>query len=234
MRKLRKYSIPIMIGIFLLVLAACGGDDDANGGDSDTPTQAPTSSASTGESFTFQYVCVNRTLDPCKLIQEFITAVETRTNGQVEIQLSSYPELGISGFDMIRLIEDGSVGFGEIYSGFVGGEFPIFNVGNLWGLFDSADNYFEAVDVITDDMFRIVQEKTNGGVTVAYNFYPSNFFFTKDPLRSLDDFTGMKTRSHSNVLSDLVGELGADPQTMAFAQVYTALERGVLDGGVPP
>ena len=37
------------------------------------------------------------------------------------------------------------------------------------------------------------------------------------------------------MLSDLIGEnggLGANPQTMAFADVYPALERGVLDGAV--
>ena len=42
----------------------------------------------------------------------------------------------------------------------------------------------------------------------------------------------MKTRVHSPVLGDLISALGADPQTMAFAEVYTALERGILEAGV--
>ena len=33
-------------------------------------------------------------------------------------------------------------------------------------------------------------------------------------------------------LGDLISALGADDQTMAFAEVYTALERGILDAGV--
>lgn len=68
MRKFRKFTVPVLIGIFLLILAACGGDDEANGG-TDTPTATTASSASTDASFTFQYVCVNRTLDTCKLVQ---------------------------------------------------------------------------------------------------------------------------------------------------------------------
>lgn len=48
----------------------------------------------------------------------------------------------------------------------------------------------------------------------------------------MEDFSDVKTRSHSTVPSDLIATLGADPQTMAFADVYPALERGVLDGGV--
>ncbi|MDA0263847.1 MAG: TRAP transporter substrate-binding protein DctP [Chloroflexi bacterium] len=228
MRNLRKFTFPVLVGILLLILAACGGGGD-NGGSTPSGSSGGGSVADIDQTFTFQYVCVNRTLLPCQLVQQFIDAVDERTDGKVEIQISSYPELGISGFDMIRLLEDGSVGLGEIYSGFVGGEYPVFDVGNLWGLFTSTEQYYEAVDALNDDMKRVVTEKTQGGKVVAFNFYPSNFFFTKQPL---EDFEGVRTRSHSNVLSDLVNELGGDAQTMAFAEVYTALERGILDGAV--
>ena len=241
MRKLQKFSFPVLIGIFLLILAACGGDDDngdatdSGGSGSTTPaTAAPSSSGTTGESFEFQYVCVNRTLLPCQVVQEFMDTVRTRTDGQIDIQLSSYPELGISGFDMIRLLEDGTIGLGEIYSGFVGGEFPVFEAANLWGVYDSVDQWFEASEALDEDILSLVKRETDGGQIVGFNYYSSNYFFTKDPLTTLDDFEGVKTRTHSNVLSDLIGPdgLGANPQTMAFADVYPALERGVLDGAV--
>ncbi|MCH2500919.1 MAG: hypothetical protein MK118_11740, partial [Dehalococcoidia bacterium] len=102
MRKLQKFTLPALIGIFLLILAACGGDDESDTTSAPAATSAPVAVATTGASFEFQYVCVNRTLLPCQVIQEFIDSVEERTDGQIEIQISSYPELGISGFDMIR------------------------------------------------------------------------------------------------------------------------------------
>ena len=169
------------------------------------------------------------------MVQEFLDAVRDRTDGQVDIQLSSYPELGISGFDMIRLLEDGTIGFGEIYSGFVGGEFPVFEAANLWGAYESVEQWFEASEALEDDIRTLVTRETGGGEIVGFNYYSSNYFFTKGPLNTLADFKGVKTRTHSNVLSDLIGEnggLGANPQTMAFADVYPALERGVLDGAV--
>ena len=239
MKKLQKFSVPILIGIFLLILAGCGGDADngskTDSGSSSSATAATSSGGTTGESFEFQYVCVNRTLLPCQVIQEFLDTVRTRTDGQVDIQLSSYPELGISGFDMIRLLEDGTIGFGEIYSGFVGGEFPVFEAANLWGAYESVDQWFEASEALEDDIKTLVTRETGGGKIVGFNYYSSNYFFTKGPLNTLSDFKGVKTRTHSNVLSDLIGEnggLGANPQTMAFADVYPALERGVLDGAV--
>ncbi|MCS5669679.1 MAG: TRAP transporter substrate-binding protein DctP [Dehalococcoidia bacterium] len=239
MKKLQKFAVPILIGMFLLILAACGGDADngskTDSGSSTSATAATSSGGTTGESFEFQYVCVNRTLLPCQVIQEFLDTVRTRTDGQVDIQLSSYPELGISGFDMIRLLEDGTIGFGEIYSGFVGGEFPVFEAANLWGAYESVDQWFEASEALEDDIKTLVTRETGGGKIVGFNYYSSNYFFTKGPLNTLSDFKGVKTRTHSNVLSDLIGEnggLGANPQTMAFADVYPALERGVLDGAV--
>jgi len=244
MRKLQKFTLPALIGVFLLILAACGGNDESDTTSAPAATSAPVAAATsapaastggtTGESFEFQYVCVNRTLLPCQVVQEYLDTVNTRTDGQIEIQLSSYPELGISGFDMIRLLQDGTIGLGEIYSGFVGGEFPVFEAANLWGVYNSVDEWFEASEALQEDIKTLVSRETGGGQIVGFNYYSSNYFFTKNPLNTLDDFSGVKTRTHSNVLSDLIGPdgLGANPQTMAFADVYPALERGVLDGAV--
>ncbi len=186
---------------------------------------------SEGYDIQLQYICVNRTLRPCQLVTEFIAGVSERTNGQITVNLSSYPELGISGFDMIRLIDDGTVEFGEIYSGFVAGDFPIFNITNIWGLADSPEQYLEMVEAVREDLYRIVTRES-GGQVVFRNFYPSQYFYSKRPLHTIEDYAGMKTRVHSPVLGDLISALGADDQTMAFAEVYTALERGILDAGV--
>ena len=130
-------------------------------------------------------MCVNRILLPCQVVQEFLGSVRARTDGQVDIQLSSYPELGISGFDMIRLLEDGTIGFGEIYSGFVGGEFPVFEAANLWGAYESVDQWFEASEALEDDIRALVTRETGGGKIVGFNYYSSNYFSTKGPLNTL-------------------------------------------------
>ena len=56
MRKLQKFTIPVLIGIFLLILVACGGDDDSsttsNGsGSTTTAATAVPSTGTTGELF---------------------------------------------------------------------------------------------------------------------------------------------------------------------------------------
>ena len=58
------------------------------------------------------------------------------------------------------------------------------------------------------------------------------FVFSSKRLESPEDFVGLKIRSHSAELSDWIDHMGAAAQFMAFAEVYTALERGILDASV--
>lgn len=67
---------------------------------------------------------------------------------------------------------------------------------------------------------------------LGYQFYPSDYYFSKKPLNTPEDMRGLKTRSSGPVLKDLLDGMGADAQFMAFSEVYTALERGILDAAV--
>ena len=195
---------------------------------------------SQGEDIDIQLICINRTGNPCTLIYSteethgidgFIERVRDRTEGQVDFQISSFPELGLAGPDSLRLIEDRTMELAEIYSGYIGGDLPIIDMANLWGLYPDPETNFAVIDATREDIHSIIENQSNG-IVIMENYYESNYYFSSRPLNSLEDFQGLKTRSHSTVLSDLLGGMGADPQFMAFADVYTGLERGVLDAAV--
>ena len=231
MIKLRKFTFPILIGIFLLVLAACGGDDD-----SATTSSSSGSSelVSEGLSFKFQYACINRTLDPCELLAAaggMVERISERTNGQVEIEISSFPELGLAGPDTLRLVEDGTLGMVEIYSGYIGGDLPIVDVANLWGVIPDIATNWKTIEAVQGPIHAIIEERSNG-IVLAESYYGNNYYYTSKPIRSPSDLEGLKVRSHSTVLGDLISGMGGDPQFVAFSEVYTALERGILDGAV--
>jgi len=217
MTKLRKFTFPILIGILLLVLAGCGGDK-----------------ISEGHSFKFQYACINRTLDPCELLAApggMVERVFERTNGQVEIEISSFPELGLAGPDTLRLVEDGTLGMVEIYSGYIGGDLPIVDVANLWGVISDIDTNFKTIEAVQGPIHKIIEERSNG-IVLGESYYGNNYYYANKPLRSPADLEGLKIRSHSTVLGDLISGMGAEPQFVAFSEVYTALERGILDAAV--
>ena len=196
------------------------------------PTQTPVPAPEVQEALTLQVVCINRTLRPCELIQSFYAPrVAERTNGEVTIEISSYPELGLGGPDTIRLVNDQTLEFAEIYSGYVGGDLPIIDVGNLWGLSPSNDAHLALTDAIEDDMIRILRDAT-GGEPIFRAYYPNQYVFSREPLPDLGSYKDKNIRQHSTILGDLLAGLDAAGQFVAFADVYTALERGVLDAGI--
>ena len=62
-----------------------------------------------------------------------------------------------------------------------------------------------------------------GGFVLNHNWFSGNdlYFFSKEPLATLEDFTGLKTRSHSAALSDWIEGIGGDAQFLAFAEART-------------
>ena len=241
------------IALLMVVVAACGGGEPAapapaasgnSGGGAAAPeptamaaeptaAMAPETQLETqGESFEFQMTCINRTVAPCELLTNFfIPAVAERTNGQVQMTVSSYPELGIAGPDTLRLVGDNTLELSIIYSGYVGGDLPLLDIGNLWGLSPSEEAHLALADAIDEDLIAVIKE-TTGGQPILRQYYPNQFIFSRDPLRTVADFEGKKIRQHSTILGDLLAGLGAEGQFLAFAEVYTALERGVMDAGV--
>lgn len=113
----------------------------------------------------------------------------------------------------------------------MGGDLPLLDIGNLWGLSPSEEAHLALADAIDDDLVDVIRE-TTGGEPILRQYYPNQFIFSRDPLRTVADFEGKKIRQHSTILGDLLAGLGAEGQFVAFADVYIALERGVMDAGV--
>ena len=187
-----------------------------------------------GDPITIQHACINRALLPCVALHEFFAPnLLERTNGKVEFITSSFPELGLAGPDTLSLVTDGTLDSATIYGGYVGGEMPPIEIQNLWGIYNSREQEFEATQAVIKDIEELVLAET-GGVIMNHNWYSGNdqFFFCREKIETLDDFEGKKTRSHSAALSDWINGMGASAQFLAFAEVYTAIERGILDCGV--
>ena len=195
----------------------------------------PTGLTSTGESIEVQHACINRSLLPCRLIELYWAPnLEARTNGQLKLVVSSFSELRLAGPDTLQLVSDGTLSMADIYHGYVAGDLPAFEVQSLWGIYPDWETLYLSLTDMHPRLEAMVAEATGGGIIVNHNWYSGDdqFLFTKDPLRTLADFEGLKTRSHSQALSDWISGMGGEAQLMAFAEVYTALERGIIDAGV--
>jgi TRAP-type C4-dicarboxylate transport system substrate-binding protein len=214
-----------------MILAACGG------GESTAPEKAaeakPAAKAAAAKDATvykIQHAHLGRTSATWHAMVEFAKRVSDRTEGQVEFELTGFPELGIDGPDTMRLLKDGTLDNVEIYAGYVGGDWPMIEMSELVALYPDKETKLKVFEAIREEEIRIIREQFNGQV-IAYTFYDDQLLFSKKPLRTLEDFKGMKIRVHSTSLADLANNLGAEAQFIPFAEVYAALDRGVVDAG---
>ena len=64
-----------------------------------------------------------------------------------------------------------------------------------------------------------------------YDSGSRNFYTTEKPIRSVADLEGLRIRTQeSQVVLDMMEALGADPVPLPFAEVYSSLQTGVIDG----
>ena len=195
----------------------------------------PTPLSSTGESIVIQHACINRSLLSCRLIELYWAPnLEARSNGQLKLEVSSFPELGLAGPDTLQHVSDGTLSMADIHPGYVAGELPAFEMQSLWGIYPDWVTAYLSLTDMHPQLEAMVAEATGGGIIVNHNWYSGDdqYLFSKKALRTLADFEGLKTRSHSAALSDWIRGMGAEARFVAFSEVYTALERGILDAGV--
>ena len=195
----------------------------------------PTQLAERDEVFTIQHACLNRALSFCKVIETFyFPNVAERTNGQVDFVMSSFPELGLGGPDIPNLLAAGTLDAGSVVGPYVAGQVPALEIQYLFGLFTERQQQYFTTAAIAPEVEALLEESTGGGKLVIKEWASGNdfFFFSKKPLLTPEDFEGVKTRAFGTSISDWIIGMGADAQFVAFAEVYTALERGILGAGV--
>ena len=178
--------------------------------------------------YRFQYVCLHRSLPPCIAAETFVERVSERTDGRVQIEISSYAELNLDRTITLELARDGTVEFAEV----TGKNFDILYMDNFFGLYDDFETQAKVTEAIRGDIERIIEERT-GTEVLAYQYYPSNYYFAKKPILTVEDIKDLKIRSPSPVLQDLLDGMGtAPPPNITLTKVYDRLESGVLDAAI--
>lgn len=62
-----------------------------------------------------------------------------------------------------------------------------------------------------------------------------NFFTTEEPITKIEDVKGLKIRvQNSALMLDTISALGANPTPIDYAELYTSLQTGVVDGAENP
>lgn len=152
------------------------------------------------------------------------------SGGQIAVQLASHSERNLGGAEIVRLVRSGQVDIGAGTLSTLSGDVPLLDGVDLSGL--SPD--IGMARKIAEAMLPIANkelERFNTKLVVLYPF-PAQVLFCRQPFTALTDLKGRKVRTFGNSLVDLVQAIGGQPVSVGFPEVYSALERGVVDCAV--
>jgi tripartite ATP-independent transporter DctP family solute receptor len=152
-------------------------------------------------------------------------------DGQIEIQFFPDNQLGQE-IDVINSVKLGVIDLMVSGSSISANLVPLVGTFDLGYLFDSFAQQTKAFDA---GAAKPVEAALLKGANIriiawAYNF-GSRSVLAKKPVKTVDDLAGLKIRTLPNpVITECLRLMGAAATPLAFGEIYTALQAGVLDG----
>lgn len=165
---------------------------------------------------------------------KFKELADKYTNGRVKVEVYPNSQLYKDGEEM-GAIQLGSVHMlAPSFSKFGPLGVPQFAVYDLPYMFPDKASLYRVMDgEVGKSLLKMLE--TKGIVGLAYWDNGFKQFSANKPLKKVDDFKGLKLRIQSSkVLEAQMKTLGAMPQSMAFSEVYTALQQKTVDGTENP
>jgi tripartite ATP-independent transporter DctP family solute receptor len=166
----------------------------------------------------------------------FKSEVEANSNGQIKVEIFPSGVLGKEAETMVQ-VKSGVVQSFISSSGGMAQFYPLIDVTNMPFAFSSYNVGYKVYDGEFGQELAADIEKKAGFKVLGFG--ESGGFFaitnTKKPIKSPADMKGIKLRTMALPLHQaIVKALGASPTTVAWAEVYTSLQTGVVDGQMNP
>ena len=158
-------------------------------------------------------------------VKQFVEDVKKASGGQIDINVHSNGSL-IKHPDMLRAVSTGQVPIAEFLLGQFGNEEAVFNADNVPFLAAGYDNAWKLYQA----QKAVLQKKLEGrNLVLLYSVaWPGQGLYTKNPLKSIDDFKGTKFRTYSAYTARLAELLGASPAVIQVPEVPQAFATGTI------
>ena len=164
--------------------------------------------------------------------EAFKEILERDTGGRVEVQIFENAELGTEE-EASLMVKLGALAGSAASAG--GGLAPFAPEAELFNfpfIFRDLDHFYGVLDGATGERITAAIEERLDAIVLGYWFSGvRNVWNSKHPVRTPDDFRGLKIRVMSSpVLVETFNTLGAQATPMSFGELYSGLEQGVVDG----
>ncbi len=156
--------------------------------------------------------------------------LKEKSGGKVILQVYPGEQLG-SEREMIEQLQLGSLDMAKVSTSPLESFVPIVGVFSVPYLFRDSDHLWMVLEGSVGERIKNAGEKV-GLKGLCYYDAGSRSFYTKSkPILAPADLAGMKIRvQESKTSMQMIQALGASPTPIAWGELYTSLQQGVIDG----
>ena len=227
---MRKRWFIVLAVLMVFSLAACGGATEQPDGEQANEGNA-NGAQETGEVITLKLGHQTpESTNYHQLAVKFKELVEEKSNGRLKIEIYPNRQLGLDR-ELLEAMQFGNLDLGVISSPPISGFAAEFMVLDLPFLFEDWDHVEK---FIGSDVYRDILATTEKAGLKTFELMARGFRHatTNDkPILKPEDFKGLDFRViESPMYISAYEALGANVKAMNWADTYTALEQGALDG----
>lgn len=171
------------------------------------------------------------TSHPVHLAMEYMAKdLRERSNNIMQITIYPNQQLG-SERQTLELLQIGSVGMTKVSAAVLENFAPNVKVVSLPYIFLNKQHAHKVMD---SDIGRELLTEGRAFWLRGLVFYDAgsrSYYTTKRPVNTPDDLIGMKIRVQPSITAmNMVKSMGGSPTPIAWGELYTALQQGVVDG----
>jgi len=164
----------------------------------------------------------------------FAERVKAKTNGRIEIQVAHSAQLGDDAA-MITALRSGTLDISANSQGAIANVVPEYAAIGLPFLFSDVQKAWQLLD---GPVGEELTKRTAAKGMVVLGYWDNGIRHvtnSKRPIKAPADLKGLKIRTPPDGMTvDIMQTLGADTQQIKFAELYVALQQGVVDGQENP
>ena len=165
---------------------------------------------------------------------KFADVLKAKTGGRIEVQVAPSAQLGDDAA-MLTALRTGALDMSANSQGAVANAVPEYAAFGMPFLFA---NLSQAWKVLDGPLGKELAERSAEKGMVVLGYWDNgvrHMSNSKKPLLKPEDLKGMKMRTPPDAVTvDIMQALGAEAQQIKFAELYVALQQGVVDGQENP
>lgn len=165
---------------------------------------------------------------------KFAEVAKAQSSGRIEVSVAPSAQLGDDAA-MVTALRTGALDLSANSQGAVSSAVPEYAAFGMPFLFSTPADAFRLLD---GPLGKELSDKSLAKGLVVLGYWDNGIRHMtngKRPITKVEDLKGLKMRTPPDaVLVDIMQSLGADAQQIKFAELYVALQQGVVDGQENP